>query len=379
MRTLICSSTKISDFPARSILWVAVVLLVLAPPGSARSAPPLQSPGEVQIPRQGDWTDHGIILSQGAPGSWDTRLEGAISPATMVKKNGTYFLYYIGADGNRSTDGGPRHRALGVATSNDGINFTRYRGNPVITHLPHNNQEEGVFSAAATLDSNGDIVLYYGALWAANSTTENVDIYFDLATSTDGLNFNNPPGYVRQNSGQEEDPVGVLRANGNWYVYFIDNQSGWDLKLMSSSVKDNLSSLTTLLTSGTNIIGGGDPAPIALDKVALFLVRDFNTWMVEVRTAPASAPHQLSAPVETYNFPNILHSMVYLDLESDTWFMYYLNGAGDGIGVKTAPATVVGGRTNCLSPRPTQLNRSLRSTSYNREKSWITILNNQVR
>jgi hypothetical protein len=228
----------------------------------------------------------------------------------MVKKNGSYFLYYIGADGNRSTDGGPRHRALGVATSNDGINFTRYRGNPVITHLPHNNQKEGVFSATATLDSNGDIVLYYGALWAANSTTESVDIYFDLATSTDGLNFNNPPGYVRQNSGQEEDPVGVLRAGGNRYVYFIDNQSGWDLKLMSGSLKDNLSSLTTLLTSGTNIVGGGDPAPIAPDKVALFLVRDFNTWIVEVRIAPVSSPHQLSGPVETYDFPNMLHSMV---------------------------------------------------------------------
>jgi hypothetical protein len=260
----------------------------------------------------------------------------------MVKKNGTYYLYYIGANGDRSTDGGPRHRALGVATSNDGINFTRYGGNPVITHLPHNNQEEGVFSAAATRDSNGDIVLYYGALWAADSTTENVDIYFDLATSTDGLNFNNPPGYVRQNTGREEDPVGVLRANGNWYVYFIDNESGWDLKLLSSSLKDILTSLTSLLTSGTDIIGGGDPAPIAPDRVALFLVRDFKTWQVEVRTAPVSAPHQLSAPVETYDFPNMLHSLVYLDLETNTWFMYYLNGAGDGIGVKTALVTVVG-------------------------------------
>jgi hypothetical protein len=300
----------------------------------------------VQIPSQSDWTDHGTILSQGVPGSWDARLEGAISPATMVKKNGTYYRYYIGyyigANGDRSTDGGPRHRALGVATSNDGINFTSYGGNPVITHLPHNNQEEGVFSAAATRDSNGDIVLYYGALWAADSTTENVDIYFDLATSTDGLNFNNPPGYVRQNTGREEDPVGVLRANGNWYVYFIDNESGWDLKLLSSSLKDILTSLTSLLTSGTDIIGGGDPAPIAPDRVALFLVRDFKTWQVEVRTAPVSAPHQLSAPVETYDFPNMLHSLVYLDLETNTWFMYYLNGAGDGIGVKTALVTVVG-------------------------------------
>jgi hypothetical protein len=62
-RILICKSTRCSDILVKSIIWAAVTLLVLALPGSARSAPPLQSPGEVQIPSQGDWTDHGIVLS----------------------------------------------------------------------------------------------------------------------------------------------------------------------------------------------------------------------------------------------------------------------------------------------------------------------------
>lgn len=91
---------------------------------------------------------------------------------TVPPKDPTYFLYYIGADGNRSADGRPRHRALGVAISKDGIHFTKYPCNPIITHLPHSNEEEGVFSAAAMLDESGNVVLYYGAMDAGSPTSE---------------------------------------------------------------------------------------------------------------------------------------------------------------------------------------------------------------
>ncbi|MCK5666823.1 MAG: hypothetical protein KAI17_25215, partial [Thiotrichaceae bacterium] len=136
-----------------------------------------------------DWQDHGVVLTGGGPGSWDVRFDGAISPSASIKKNGIYYLYYIGADGNRSTDGGPRHRAMGVATSTDGINFTKFSGNPILTYLPHNNEEEGLFSAAVTLDDNGDFVMYYGVCEAGNSTSQSVACSGRLATSTDGLNF----------------------------------------------------------------------------------------------------------------------------------------------------------------------------------------------
>ena len=43
--------------------------------------------GEIQIPKQADWSDHGVVLTQGAPGSWEIRLGGMISPCSVVKKN----------------------------------------------------------------------------------------------------------------------------------------------------------------------------------------------------------------------------------------------------------------------------------------------------
>ncbi len=123
------------------------------------------------IPSQIDWSVPQVVLEPGATGSWDVLLNGAISPAAVVKKDGTYFLYYIGADGFRSTDGDARHRALGVATSTDGIHFTKYTGNPILTYLPNANEEEGIFSAGATLDLADNVMLYYGAMDAGNAAS----------------------------------------------------------------------------------------------------------------------------------------------------------------------------------------------------------------
>ncbi len=49
---------------------------------------------EFAIPDQTDWVEKGVALTSGPVGSWDARLYGQISPCTVVKKGGIYFLYY---------------------------------------------------------------------------------------------------------------------------------------------------------------------------------------------------------------------------------------------------------------------------------------------
>jgi hypothetical protein len=301
---------------------------------------------EIQIPKQSDWTDQGVAITEGAPGSWDVRLGGMISPCTVVKNDGTYFLYYVGADGNRSTDGGPRHRALGVATSKDGINFTKYSGNPILTHLPHSNEEEGIFSGGATIDDNGNIDLYYAALDAGSPTSELVDSDIRLAVSSDGFNFTEIGDVVSHSDssvwgyGDELFPVGAFQANGQWFVYYIaKGYSGvmWDLGLAWGPSADDLPNTQAVLTSGSYIIGGCDPVCVAPDKIALFVLRDFSTRIVEIRTASSNLPEQLSGPIETYDFNGFDHMTVFLDKDAGTWLMYHQNGAGDAIRVKTTP------------------------------------------
>jgi len=302
----------------------------------------------IQILQQSNWEEWGAVLTNGPVGSWDARLHGMISPCSVVKKDGMYYLYFIGADGDRSTDGGPRHRALGVATSSDGIHFTKYVGNPVLTYLPHDNEEEGVFSAGATLDENNNVVLYYGAMDAGTPTSTSVVSDVRVAVSNNGVDFadlgealshadSSVWGY-----GDELFPVGTFRANGQWYVYYIAKGRDdvyWDLGLAWGSSKGSLSSSQAVLTGGSFIIGGGDPVWIGLDRIALFLVRDFDQPFVEARTASISSPGQLSELVEMYDFGSGWGSAtLFLDRGANTWFMYQMEPGGNAIHVRTAPS-----------------------------------------
>ena len=81
--------------------------------------PKISQAQQVELPAQPDWQYQGVVIRPGNTGTWDVRLSGMITPCAVVKKDDTYFLYYLGADGNRTeaynNDGGPRHRALGIA------------------------------------------------------------------------------------------------------------------------------------------------------------------------------------------------------------------------------------------------------------------------
>jgi hypothetical protein len=102
------------------------------------------SGAEVLIPERTDWSAPKEIigLQLGPQGAWDDFQPGAITPCTIVKLSATYYLYYVGSDGKRDHDNGPAHRKLGLATSTNGIDFTKYDGNPILSWSPSNNDEK---------------------------------------------------------------------------------------------------------------------------------------------------------------------------------------------------------------------------------------------
>ena len=304
---------------------------------------------EVVIPEQSDWSESEVVLESGSSGSWDARLYGQISPCTVVQTDGIFYLYYVGSCGDRGTDGGPKDRALGLATSTDGIHFEKCHGNPVITHQPAGNVEEGVFSAAATAGKDGGLLLYYGAIWAENASTEEVHCYVALAGSNDGkgledygyvLSWNDPSvwGY-----GDEIFPLGAYYANGRYNVYYgaKGRVGAWKLGVATGSRKDRVMHTRAVLTNG-QITGGCDPVFISEDRIALFIVYEFEKNYIEVRTADVKAPERLSDPVETYHMfpPHYRHTAVYLDRDRKKWFMYQATDRapdGNQIVARTAP------------------------------------------
>ena len=310
---------------------------------------------DVKIPKQLDWTVVGTVLESGPSGSWDARLHGQISPCSVVKKDGIYYLYYIGADGNRK-DGGPAHRALGVATSADGIRFKKYKDNPIITYLPHNNTEEGVFSAGATLDKNGGVVLHWTAILARDSTATQVNSNIHVSVSENGLDFEKPKVALRFSdpevpSNDEIGALGTFHTNDKWHLFYFSKGGipAWSLVHASGQTRDNfLQKGHITLKAGTEsrqVIGGGDPVWLSDDKLALFLVCDFEDERIEVRTISPDSPGELSPPVRTYRFHGWRHATVFLDREAGKWFLYHRKREGDTIFVRTAPVVFSNGAT----------------------------------
>src|SRR5256885_1790645 len=73
--------------------------------------------------------NNGGVLGLGAPGAFDERANFTVG---VIKDGDTVRMYYGGADSVQQSGGCPGingvHWRIGLATSNDGLNFTRVPG-----------------------------------------------------------------------------------------------------------------------------------------------------------------------------------------------------------------------------------------------------------
>lgn len=309
--------------------------------------PYLQNAGaqndKVTIPKVSDWVDYGTILTAGPEGAWDHFLYGGFA-ATAVKKDGIYYLYYQGAEDYSNQLESVTRRAIGVATSPDGINFTKYNNNPVLTWLPTGHLEEGAVSSGVTVVGD-EIFLYYGANTTESPTTINAD--GRLAISDDGLNFVDQGIALDHEdpsiwgSGDELFPIATIHDAGQWIVYYLPNSRviGRKLGVAWGDERDELSH-SAAVRSGISSINAWGTAGKA--KVGPKTYAIFTNWVTnprtEVRLMSLDAPDRLSNPVEVYRFDDFSQATVLLDEESNTWFMYYRNSDASAYGVKLAPA-----------------------------------------
>lgn len=318
---------------------------------------------DAAIPGTTDWVDQGTVVGP-TSGGWDARLLGGFSPCSLTKQSGTYFLYYIGASGGRSNDNGPAFRALGVLTSTDGVNWTKYSGNPVITHWEpegHSNQQEaGIFTTTSLLDDDGTVVLFAGAMTASgpDSVVDDGKLY----TSPDGLNFTlittvlDHTDPLVWGSGDEIDPLTVFKhpLDGTWHMYYSAANFGWALAYQSGVSRDMFDPSTSQpVIQGGALVVGCSSVLISPDQVALFVNRvdsNWTHWFTEVYTVSVDDPTLLNGPVVTYDFSNSMGGAVFLDRDTNQWFWFYNNGteqfpnnpgAGVTIGLRTAPATFI--------------------------------------
>jgi hypothetical protein len=302
------------------------------------------------LPAQADWLSVGVVLKHGPPGTWDHLLAGGSVPGSVIKKEGVYYLYYSGADGKRR-DGGPRHRAMGLATSLDGIRFTKHPASPVMTHLPNAGEEEGANSAAVALDEEGRFVMFYGA--ATQIDSENINADIRVATSTDGVAFRDIGRIVLDHRekwvhgyGDELFPKAAYRHEKRWFVLYVPNggTAPRDIAVASGPTIDRLTR-TEMVLDGTRADPahvGGNVIPVDDDEVLVLAQRGWHPDIrISLHLAPASAPHRLGPPIASFEGgtwrEETKFSTLMLDEELRTWFLYRSHFTGE-ISLHLAPA-----------------------------------------
>ena len=130
-----------------------------------------------------DWTKHGVVLSPGQAGDWDSSSIGLGS----VLWNGTaYLMWYTGTNGVTFPGG-----AIGFAVSSNGTNWVKYQDNPVITPSELGNDQKYI-AAPYTIRLNLTYNMWYTGKSSAQTNTNRI-IY---ATSFDGIHWTKWPSPV---------------------------------------------------------------------------------------------------------------------------------------------------------------------------------------
>jgi predicted GH43/DUF377 family glycosyl hydrolase len=127
-----------------------------------------------------NWTKYlggAYVLNIGSAGQWDSKW---LDTPEIVQTPTGYNLYYFG-----DTTDTPNHytAAIGLATSNNGVNWTKYSGNPVLSKGDSLSWEAKWIESPAVLYDNGMYKMWYtgvGRDWR---------IKIGYATSPDGVTW----------------------------------------------------------------------------------------------------------------------------------------------------------------------------------------------
>jgi predicted GH43/DUF377 family glycosyl hydrolase len=164
------------------------------------------------------WEKRGVVLGPGPRGNWDSRLVGRPS---VLHENGQFRMWYDGqpTKEDRETVRMEGARAVGLATSPDGIHWIRHAANPVL--------QRGIGAIDVARVADGWLMLYEGHAGIG------------AATSTDGVSWKDK-GVVTGLSGTDSDRFGrvtphIVKANNTWHIFFgAAARKSWDGNIVAT-------------------------------------------------------------------------------------------------------------------------------------------------
>ena len=213
------------------------------------------------------WTKHlaNPVLT-GTIGAWDE--SGEHAPFVM-KENGIYKMWYEGSDGDV--------RRLGYATSTNGIDWSKYAGNPILQPDPGGYDQE-VVGHGTLLNDGGTYKLWYHAMG-------NEGCLIAYATSPDGItNWSKSGPVLASQSGSWDEYCvwgpSVLKFDGVYWMWYSSwGEQGGAIGVVTST---NGITWTRLLAKPvvTDTTSIGDPHVISAGGKLKMWYQDYDRWTI---------------------------------------------------------------------------------------------------
>lgn len=149
------------------------------------------------------------VLRPGNASAWDSHIWG--SHYVMIVDD-TFYMFYTGARSTSLKD--PRH--IGLATSDDGIEWVRHKDNPILRSRVDDYDYTNIMSPVV-LHKDGQWQMWYAGNHGnnANNTRQDVDICY--ATSIDGISWTKyPDNPVIPNGGASWRDLDLRPADIRW-------------------------------------------------------------------------------------------------------------------------------------------------------------------
>ncbi len=129
-----------------------------------------------------NWTKHtSPVMQVGVSTQWDN---GFLEGPSVIKDAGIYKMWYCGYDVVIDGSGTDGHTSVGYATSLDGINWTKYAGNPILT-TGINTWDSINVQDPHVIKVGGMYYMWYGG----GASYSYYDQQVGFATSSDGIHW----------------------------------------------------------------------------------------------------------------------------------------------------------------------------------------------
>jgi len=168
------------------------------------------------------WTrsPHNPVLTLGASGAWDS---GYVIAPQVIYHDGIYKMWY-----RATPDSGSSFAAnIGYATSNNGVDWVKYAGNPVLTVAsPGAWDGENIWSVYIIVEGAAYKMWYSGG--------DGTNFRIGYATSPDGVTWTKYSG----NPVMDVSPVGSWDSSFIYYPNIVFNGSAYEMWYSGSSAYD---------------------------------------------------------------------------------------------------------------------------------------------